>query len=159
MVRLTTWISLKAAIAHRLDDRPASPARPKYHRGTVPVPAGVARVEIRREAVPIGVGRMEFSFVQPQRVRGAEFLGEFVRAVRELEGHFLVRDGDVTADKAGASILERSDERCEIGWRNFVRAIAAGQPECLQPVSVDQRRTRMLHRKAGDKRIRAECFT
>ncbi|MNL68264.1 hypothetical protein D3C87_1929640 [compost metagenome] len=82
---------------------------------------------------------MHLSIPEPQRVGGAEFLAQLIRPIRQATGELLVRDGDVAAAEAGCSVLETFDESDKIFRPYLMRAVASGQTEFIQPITVDDR--------------------
>ena len=128
----------ETAIANRLDDRTAGAAGAKDDGRAMPVPAGMAFVEIGDETATVGIRRMQDAILQPERVRGAEFVRQGVRFVGEPECQFLVGNGDIAAGKAGTAVLQRKNEIGKGLGCDFVSAVAARQAERLQSISVDQ---------------------
>lgn len=63
-------------------------------------------VEIRCEAAAIGIRCMQLAIFKPQGVGRAQFFRKFVGPIGELEGCFLIRDGDVATDEAAGTILQ-----------------------------------------------------
>src|SRR6185295_10734471 len=104
-------------------------------------------IEACKEALDVGVGRLERSLVEPERVRGADGFGTVV-GLRERERNFLVRDGDVGADIA--VIGEMRHELREFFRRHAFAPVLAGETMLPDPIIMDQRRARMRRRPADD---------
>ena len=150
----------KVAFPQRLDDGPARAAGTQDDRPSgVAIPSRMAVVEIGKEANTVGIGRHQPAVLAPERVGGAEFIGQGIRHVGKPIGRFLVRNGDIAAAQAKRATLEIDDEACKRFRCHLDLLVAAGNAHCPQPMTVDQRRAGMLDREAHDEGVMVNCFT
>lgn len=150
---------LDPAVADRLYHGPAGAAGTENHRGRDSVPSFGALVQIGDEATPVGVRRADFSILEPERVGRSEFGAQFVRPIGQPEGGLLMRNRDIAAAEVGSSFLDLPHEIGKGLGRNFVGPVAPPNSELFQPMAMNERRSRMLHRIAGDKGMVNKCFT
>ena len=80
------------------------------------VPAGGFCIEIGGKTIGVGIRRVQLSILEPQRVRGADELGDLLGLVGKRKDRFLVRNGDVAADEICFTGFESFCER-----RQFIR--------------------------------------
>ena len=132
-----------AALDQSEHHRARRAARAEHQRLLSRIPSARAGVEIIDKALDVGVGRVQLAALIPQRVGRTDRAGARIR-LGQCQCTFLVRNGDVGADKA-----VRRKTQYELGkefGRHRLDAVAALDAERAQPVVVDQRRARMRSR-------------
>ncbi len=142
-VRLARWTRLKPRSSRPNTTAREEPPAPSTSASSRLVPAGRAGVEIAEKAFDIGIGRAQLAVGKPQRVGGAHGLGARIGR-RQRQHAFLVRDGDIGADKTAQR--QPQHEIAQIIGRNGLDDIAACDAERAQPIMMDQRRARMRGR-------------
>jgi len=138
---------LGAALLQRVHRRAPGAACAKHERAAARhVPAARAFVEIRDEAMSVGIAAHQSAVLEPKGVHRAYGFGGFVATGDEAKGGLLVRHGDVAADIAVAGqIRDKGGKRLDA---QVLQLVGARDAERLQPVAVDHRRARMRHRMA-----------
>src|SRR5580658_2276236 len=140
--------ALDTARQQRVDHRVRRAAGPDHDRVVEPaLPLRRASVEVVQETFDVGVGRMQKTAGDPQRVGGADRLGALIWQ-RKRQRLFLVRHRDIGADIIAR--VERLHKGIEFVRRHRLAAVFAGDAVSLQPIVMNERRARMFDRPSDD---------
>ena len=139
--------ALKPARLERVYDRPGGAAGADDDgQFRSPRPAGRAVVHVGQKAADVGVVAPQKPVLPPQRVHRPERLGDPRSPVANSEGCFLVRRRHVSADELAPADPDR--ELAEFSRPDSKSLVASRKAELLQPVTVNRRRSGVVHRPA-----------
>src|SRR5580700_8175500 len=140
--------ALDAARQQRIDDRVRRAAGADHDGAVEPAfPLRRAGIEIVQKTFDVGIGRMQKTAGDPQRVGGADRLGALIWQ-RKRQRLFLVRHRDIGADIIAR--VERLHKGIEFVRRHRLAAVFAGDAVSLQPIVMNERRARMFDRPSDD---------